>query len=238
MAVGDRRRPGVHPLRVSTWRGDEGIAVVSPVPDRPPPTDAAIRATVAGLAAQGVHRVVTSALGPTERAGFEAAGFAVQEQLYLLSHDLVDIRRGRADVQVRRARATDRPAILGLDHRAFEPFWRLDGRGLDEAVAATPSSRFRVATTPDVVGYAIWGRAADRGYLQRLAAEPDRHRQGIGTALVADGLRWLRRHSARRAVVNTQEGNEGALAAYLALGFRLEPDGLAVLHLDLPSGSA
>ena len=98
---------------------------------------------------------------------------------------------------------------------------------------ATPASRFRVATGDGVTGYAVSGRAGERGYLQRLAVDPDHHREGIGRALVADCLRWLRRHGARVAVVNTQERNEGALALYLATGFVLEPQGLTVLTRSL-----
>jgi ribosomal protein S18 acetylase RimI-like enzyme len=84
-----------------------------------------------------------------------------------------------------------------------------------------------------VAGYAITGRAGPRGYLQRLAVDPSVQRQGIGAALVADGLRWLRRWGAREVLVNTQVGNGPALALYEALGFRLQPDGLAVLRRDL-----
>ena len=44
---------------------------------------------------------------------------------------------------------------------------------------------------------------------------------------------WHHR-GARRAVVNTQEGNAAALALYEALGFRPEPAGLDVLGAPLP----
>jgi ribosomal protein S18 acetylase RimI-like enzyme len=59
--------------------------------------------------------------------------------------------------------------------------------------------------------------------------------RGIGSALVVDGLRWLRRRRASRALVNTQEANARALALYEHLGFRRQRDGLAVLRLDLTS---
>src|SRR5439155_23116344 len=121
---------------------------------------------------------------------------------------------------------------------AFEPFWRLDDAGLDEAVAATPHARFRVAVTgpaedSPVIGYAITGRAGRRGYLQRLAVHPDQQRRGLGTLLVDDALRWLRRWRAERAVVNTQMGNEKALALYERCGFVREPSRLSVLSVDL-----
>jgi ribosomal protein S18 acetylase RimI-like enzyme len=47
--------------------------------------------------------------------------------------------------------------------------------------------------------------------------------------MVGDVLRWMRRHGAARALVNTQKTNEVALALYRACGFRVLPEGLRVL---------
>ena len=122
---------------------------------------------------------------------------------------------------MRRARRSDRAAALAVDARSFDPFWRLDPAGLDEAVDATPSSRFRVIDGPDgVVGYAVSGRAGARGFLQRLAVDPAVRGRGYGSALVVDGLRWMKRRGAARAMVNTQERNNDALRLYERLGFR------------------
>jgi ribosomal protein S18 acetylase RimI-like enzyme len=135
---------------------------------------------------------------------------------------------------MRRARRSDRGAALAVDARSFDPFWRLDSAGLDEAVDATPSSRFRVIDGPGgVAGYAVSGRAGARGFLQRLAVDPSARSRGYGSALVLDGLRWMKRRGAARAMVNTQERNNEALRLYERLGFRLQPGGLAVLHTVL-----
>ncbi len=72
------------------------------------------------------------------------------------------------------------------------------------------------------MGYAITGRAGDQGYLQRLAVAAAARRTGVGRALALDGLRWLRRRGVARAVVNTQYGNDAALALYLRIGFQEE----------------
>ena len=87
------------------------------------------------------------------------------------------------------------------------------------------------------MAYAIAGRSGRRGFLQRIAVDPLAQRRGIGAALVVDGLRWLRRWGADRALVNTQEQNEPALLLYERLGFRRQPGGLAVLGIDLADGS-
>ncbi len=123
--------------------------------------------------------------------------------------------------------------MLAVDHRAFPPFWQLDDSGLDEALGATPHTRYRVAVAGGVVGYAITGRSGHRGFLQRLAVDPGHHRQGLGAALVVDGLRWLKRWGAERVVVNTQMENGAALGLYEHLGFAREPFGLSVLSAGL-----
>jgi ribosomal protein S18 acetylase RimI-like enzyme len=66
-----------------------------------------------------------------------------------------------------------------------------------------------------------------------LAVDPAHQREGRGLTLVADALRWMKRRGAGRAVVNTQLGNEVALALYTRAGFRVQPSGLAVLRRDL-----
>ncbi|HZA00248.1 MAG TPA: GNAT family N-acetyltransferase, partial [Acidimicrobiales bacterium] len=57
--------------------------------------------------------------------------------------------------------------------------------------------------------------------------------QGVGTALLLDGLRWLRRWGARDALVNTQQGNDRSLRLYQRTGFVLQPGGLRVLRIEL-----
>ena len=220
-------------LRVRPWPVDPTTAHLVPYASRRIQPDA-LRRVLAELADAGYARVRTAALAPDEQAPFLAAGFSVDEHLHLLAHDLDGVPLPVRPSPLRRARRRDRPAVLAVDEAAFSPPWRLDLAGLREALVATPSVRFRVAA-PDgpIVGYAVAGRAGWRGYLQRVAVHPDHVDHGLGRALVGDALQWLERRGARRAVVNTQEGNEAALHLYEALGFRPEPRGLDVLGVPL-----
>ena len=209
------------------------MAYLSPIPDAPVPSVAFVRRCLDQLPARGFSRVVTPALSPGEQAGFLAAGFEVEQRLHLLGHDLRHLPR-RSPAPLRKARPGDVAAVLEVDTSAFPPFWRLDLAGLEEAVGATPHARFRVADVDGGVrAYAVTGRARRRGFLQRLAVHPDHRRRGLGRALVVDALRWLRRWRVEKAVVNTQLGNEAALALYESLGFRREPSGLSVLSVGL-----
>lgn len=222
-------------LRTSPWRGDHQTAQLVATRGRPSP--GAIRRCIEHLAEDGVLVAVTAALAPLEQEPYLAVGFEVHERLHLLSRDVTELPRLSGTIPMRRGRRSDHPEILAIDGRAFLPFWHLDESGLDDALSATPASRLRVALDPadesSVIGYAVTGRAGSRGYLQRLAVDPARQRQGIATALVADALRWLRRWGAREVLVNTQEQNDSALALYRSLGFTREAEGLAVLRRDL-----
>jgi ribosomal protein S18 acetylase RimI-like enzyme len=218
-------------LRVAAWRGDTSTAFLTPV--RGPVTAAVVERWLGDLARDGYRAVLTPALGATDQAPFLANGFTEHERLHLLTRDVDDLPDAPvAAGLLRRSRRADRARLLEVDGAAFPDFWRLDDAALADALAATPSSRLRVADTGSdaLAGYAITGRAGPRGYLQRLAVDPAQQRRGIGTALVVDGLRWLRRWGAREVLVNTQEHNAPALALYEALGFRRQAEGLAVLR--------
>jgi GNAT superfamily N-acetyltransferase len=229
--VADVIRLGDERARTGPWRGDHKVALLTPVPEAPAPSAAFVRRCLGVLADRGYQRVVTGALSPVEQIGFLDAGFAVVEELHLLSHDLTQLPP-RPRHALRRATDDDRTAVLEVDHESFSPFWRLDAAGLADTLAATPRVRFRVAAdhAGQVVGYAITGRAGRRGYLQRLAVSASARLQGFGAALVIDGLWWLRRWRVTRVLVNTQLGNDRALALYTRLGFKPEPVGLSVLE--------
>jgi len=220
-------------VRTGPWRGDGEVAYLAPISDAPSPSAGFIQSCLGELSARGFTSVITAALSPSERQPFYVAGFTDQERLHLLLHQFDDMPR-RPKAPLRKARRGDRPRVLEIDAATFSKFWRLDEWGLDQAVAATPSARFRVAVVERaVVGYAITGRAGSDGYLQRLAVHPFHQRRGFGHALALDGLHWLRRRGVSRAVVNTQVGNDAAFSLYEMLGFRGQPSDLVVLRREL-----
>lgn len=227
-------------LRIAPWRGDAATAHLTPGRGRPTP--ATIARALDELARSPYGVALTAALPLAEQRPFLDAGFEVHERLHLFVRGLDDLPAvDPAPGELRRGHHNDRPRVLAVDAAAFPPFWRLDGPGLEDALAATPSARLRVSIGPTparlVTAYAVTGRAGPRGYLQRLAVDPPAQRTGIGAALVVDGLRWLRRWGATEVLVNTQEGNEAAVRLYERLGFHRQPDGLAVLRRSLGEAS-
>jgi ribosomal protein S18 acetylase RimI-like enzyme len=215
-------------LRITRWPGDRRAAQVGPVPGEAPPSAELVRATVDDLGEVGFAEVLTTALLRRELEPFVAAGFAERDRLVLLRHvePLALLRRVRW--RPRTARRREWPHLAEIDRRAFPAGWSLDVGGLAEAVSATPRSRVRVAGRPGL-GYLVSGRSRRRGFLQRLAVDPEAQRRGIGRALVVDAIAWLAKDGVDEVLVNTQEGNEPALALYQQLGFGRLPEHLLVL---------
>ena len=225
--------------RIRPWRDRADVAhvVVSTEAVLAPAT---VRACMARARAAGYDAAVTSPLTEPAAVPFLEAGFRPHDELRLLVHDLDQIDRvdrvDRAGLALRRAGRGDRAAVVELDDRAFPPAWRQGASGLREALRATPAVRFRIASRPagrEPVAYAVTGRSGRRGYLQRLAVDPEARGRGYARALVADALRWVRRGGGRRCLVNTQADNHEALALYEACGFRRLPSGLSVLGCAL-----
>lgn len=224
-------------LRWGPWRGDERLAYLVPVPGRSL-SRLGIEQALTVIGDHGYQGVLTAALGHTELAPFTDVGFRPHERLHLLRHDL-RVLPDRPALPLRPARRRHRADVLAVDGAAFDPFWRFDDLGIEEARRATPFTRFRIHADGDgVAGYAITGRTNDVAYLQRLAVRPDHQGRGIGWALVADALHWARRRRTTTMLVNTQEVNRTALHLYERIGFRLEDHGLTVLWRSLqPEGA-
>jgi len=222
-------------VRVAPWQGDPYVALVGPVRAGRQPTPTDILSCVTELGARGVHQAVTPALSPYEAEPFYQAGFRLFERLHLLSCstavgavDPVD-----SPAKLVTGRSWHDRAVLDVDARAFDGFWRFDKLALSEAKTATPARRFRVAKlNRKIVGYAVTGRAGRRGYLQRLAVDPEVQGQSIGTLLIHDSFEWLRRKGADLSLVNTQETNARALSLYEHIGYRRQIEGLVVLRWD------
>lgn len=228
-------------FRTGRWRGRDDLAYLVPVSAAHTLGRDALTEARHRLRARGFVEVVTAAVPPAERDAFLRDEFVDHEQLHLLRRDLHGLgwhHLWRPDRRIRRAHRADWPALLEVDALAFDEFWRLDTEGLEDALAATPRSHLRVVrgsstTRNGISAYVAVGRAGTQGYLQRLAVAPDDEGRGLGTALVDHALRWMRRHGAHVAWVNTQEGNTRALTLYQHLGFELEPHPLTVLKRPL-----
>ena len=220
------------------WQDSTDTVLLTPTPSFTPLRSRSIEQCVSSLAGSGASHCVTPAIHVSEAQPFLDAGFTLRERLHLLSIEVTPtvefgVGLNQSDLLIRHGRRRHEHRVLDLDNRAFDGFWSFNRSALKESLRATPTSRYRVAVVDKTVaGYAITGQASNRGYLQRLAVDPNLQGRQIGSALVYDALRWLQRRGATRAFVNTQETNTRAFGLYQRLGFVAEKNGLVVLSRD------
>jgi ribosomal protein S18 acetylase RimI-like enzyme len=197
-----------------------------------PPTSADLARWGEQLAELGFTRIRTSALAAAAARRVELAGFRSIQELVLLQHD--EPRRAPRPRASTARLPTDRQGDAArIDGAAFGHEWSLDADAINDVRGATPAHRARTAGGAEFQAYAITGRDARQGFLQRLAVAPEHQGQGLGTALVLDALRWSGRWRADRVLVNTPTTNLVALGLYERLGFRRLTERLRVYERSL-----
>ena len=183
----------------------------------------------------GFTHLRTGALSPRHAVPAEEAGLQCVQRLALL--ELSPPRPSRPTRTTTALNAGHLRTASLIDQAAFGLRWWLDDTMLSDVCLATPRFRARLidgrgSGLPG--GFLISGRAGRTGYIQRLAVHPDEHRNGLGSALLVDSLRWMQRNRVRRVFVNTHVDNEPALALYRAHGFVELRDELAVFEGVIP----
>ena len=225
-------------LRLMPWQASTRVAYLASITDQPNVPREFIEEAISLLQNQGFDSVVTGAISNQHETSFFETGFTEKERLVLL-HQRVHGQSGRRQHANRlrrphRIRRRHVNAVLQVDSRCFDSFWRLDDSGINEALAATVRTRFRFyAHQGAVASYAISGFTGQSGFIQRLAVDPAAQHQGLGAGLLDDALRWMARRGVRDVYVNTQTTNKSALALYRRMGFAPTADYLAVLERDL-----
>ncbi len=121
-------------------------------------------------------------------------------------------------VSILPARAADLAAIIDLERAAFPPeeqwsirSWQGELLGEDRTVLLA-----RGHHPVGVIALRTTGELAD---LHRLLVTPEQRRHGVGTSLVASGLRAVRHVGARAVILEVGYTNEPAIALYQRLGF-------------------
>jgi len=217
-------------LRVAPWHGQKYVALIGPARTGARPRTHDVERCIVSLRARSVSTAFTPALNLFESEPFCQAGFEIHERLHLLSRHITK-EVDKPAFPLKPGRPWHRRQVLEIDDKSFDDFWKFDALALKESRQATATHRFRVAYADGrLAGYAVTGRSGGRGYLQRLAVDPEAQGRGIATALINDSFGWLHQRGVSLSMVNTQEGNSRALALYERLGFVRQPEGLVVLR--------
>jgi len=169
--------------------------------------------------AQGLAQVLSPLVSEGEAPPYIAAGMREAQSIVALQGHSEELARSAppAWVRLRPAASTDIPALVELDARCFDEFWRYGHFELSESLRR---ERVIVAEhgSGEVAGYAtcaVWGATATVG---RLAVSPTVRRRGVGRALLADAAAWAMRAGTYTLTLCTQEDNLESRALYEAVG--------------------
>lgn len=237
-------RGGDGRARVRPWWVDSSVAQLTFIDSGNVPSSTSLRVWLGELSARGFTSVRTGAVTDSGADTLHRQGFETLQRLRLLDLGLIGWRPptssvDRRAIRTRRLRHLERNVAAVVDRAAFGDHWSIDVIGINETCDATPSHRARTIDSgfgdgaSALAGYAVTGRADRTGYLQRLAVHPDQQGCGIGFSLTLDSLVWMQRRRLSRAIVNTHVDNEAALGLYARMGFRVLPQGLAVMTRTL-----
>ena len=125
-------------------------------------------------------------------------------------------------VLLRRAHASDVPALAALEAACFTHPWT-EAQVAEEVAVAAPGGVL-VLEGPRRPGglcaYCAFRVVLDEMQVMNVAVAPGQRRRGLARRLLGFALRRAARAGARRALLELREGNRGALALYESLGFR------------------
>ena len=123
-----------------------------------------------------------------------------------------------AGIAIRSMQPDDLPEVAELDAAAFKPLWQNTLDALERALPQATSA-IVMEDARGLVGYQISTANPFGAHLARLAVRPDAQRQGLGSFIVTDLIRRLKKKGVARLTVNTQSDNLSSLALYAKMGF-------------------
>jgi ribosomal protein S18 acetylase RimI-like enzyme len=138
------------------------------------------------------------------------------------------------DWMIRSATAADFPCVLELWKRAgVLPGVSDTQAGLSGLLAADADALLVAEAFGTVVGSLIASWDGWRGSFYRLAVDPDRRREGIGSALLRAGERRLSDRGALRLTAIVAEDDALAGAFWVSAGYEQQPNRVRFLrHLE------
>ncbi len=206
---------------LSRWREHLAVCAVRGLWCSERRVAAMMRACHGVARAQGFVDLVSPVVALGQAEPYRSAGMRVAHRILTMRAEKRGWRTETTapplGIELRRARADDVPAVMAVDLRCFDDFWRSDEtcarRYIEEGrvVVALKAGR--------VIGYTHCTAEKGEGMLGRLAVVPPEQGGGVGSALLEDAMAYLWRSGAASVSLCTQEENTRSRSLYERAGF-------------------
>lgn len=114
----------------------------------------------------------------------------------------------------------DEPAVVALWQRAgLTRPWNDPAKDMRRKLAEQPELFGVMTIGGEVVGTVMAGYEGHRGWVNYLAVDPSRQKQGLGRRLMEWSETRLRERGCPKINLQVRQGNEAVLAFYAALGY-------------------
>ena len=113
--------------------------------------------------------------------------------------------------------AADLEEVLEIERTVYSHPWTR-GNFVDSLNAGYHCRTYR--TGPELAGYFILIVAVGEAHLLNLSVAGNRHRGGVGSALLRETMRVARENDARHLFLEVRPSNAAGLALYEKFGFR------------------
>ncbi len=207
---------------LSRWRDHLDVCAVRGLWCSERRVPAMMRGCRAVAGAQGFTDLVSPVVTLEGAEPYRSAGMHVAHRIVTMRAEKRHQRTERLapppGIELRRARAEDVPALMAVDLRCFDDFWRSD-----EPCARRYIEDGRVVVAVKeglVIGYTQCTAEKGEGMLGRLAVVPPEQGGGVGAALLDDAMAYLWRSGAASVSLCTQEENTRSRSLYERAGFR------------------
>ena len=126
---------------------------------------------------------------------------------------------------IRPATPQDRAAVSALWEAAFGyPEARnVPGEVFDAKLAFQPEGLLVLLDGEELIGTVMVGYDGHRGWIYRMAVQPDRRGRGHGRTLMVAAHELLRRWGCRKVNLQVKSSNDPVVRFYENLGYEVEP---------------